>query len=219
MNGTLCHPRRGVYPCQEQFRACSPLPPCPTLTAALWTLLLALTAAKPPPRVAGWPLGCRELTAGPCGVRGHVRKWRGAQGHVWSPTAWAGVPACLPRCVASSKAPRRSVPQCPCLRDGGNESGQFTGWLLIAALSCLTLRPRGLKPARLLGSTGISRQEHWSALPFPPPGDLPDPGMESESPMSADSLPLNHQGLPHRVVVRVELTLIRTLSKHRMSTR
>ena len=27
-------------------------------------------------------------------------------------------------------------------------------------------------------STGFSRQEYWSGLPFPPPGDLPNPGME-----------------------------------------
>ena len=25
---------------------------------------------------------------------------------------------------------------------------------------------------------GFSRQEYWSGLPFPPPGDLPDPGIE-----------------------------------------
>jgi len=28
---------------------------------------------------------------------------------------------------------------------------------------------------------GFSRQEHWSGLPFPPPGDLPDSGIEPES--------------------------------------
>ena len=33
-------------------------------------------------------------------------------------------------------------------------------------------------------STGFSRQEYWSGLPCPPPGDLPDPGMESASLMS-----------------------------------
>ena len=27
-------------------------------------------------------------------------------------------------------------------------------------------------------SMGFSRQEYWSGLPFPPPGDLPDPGMK-----------------------------------------
>ena len=29
---------------------------------------------------------------------------------------------------------------------------------------------------------GLSRQEYWSELPFPPPGDLPDPGIEPMSP-------------------------------------
>ena len=31
----------------------------------------------------------------------------------------------------------------------------------------------------------FSRQEYWSGLPFPPPGNLPDSGMESASPASA----------------------------------
>ena len=31
-------------------------------------------------------------------------------------------------------------------------------------------------------SIGFSRQEYWSGLPFPSPGDLPDPGSEPESP-------------------------------------
>ena len=34
-------------------------------------------------------------------------------------------------------------------------------------------------------STGFSRQEYWSGLPFPPPGDDPDPGAESMSPAPA----------------------------------
>ena len=39
-------------------------------------------------------------------------------------------------------------------------------------------------------SMGFSRQEYWSALPFPPPGNLPDPGIEPRSPaLQADSLP------------------------------
>ena len=29
---------------------------------------------------------------------------------------------------------------------------------------------------------GFSRQEYWSELPFPPPGDLPNPGVEPVSP-------------------------------------
>ena len=43
---------------------------------------------------------------------------------------------------------------------------------------------------------GFSRQEYWSALPFPPPGDLPDPGMEPASltspALQADSLRPSH---------------------------
>ena len=39
-------------------------------------------------------------------------------------------------------------------------------------------------------SMGFSRQNYWSGLPFPPPGDLSDPGIEPGSPaMQADSLP------------------------------
>ena len=44
-------------------------------------------------------------------------------------------------------------------------------------------------------SMGFSRQEYWSGLPFPSPGDLPDPGMEPGSPaLQVGSLPLYHLG-------------------------
>ena len=46
-------------------------------------------------------------------------------------------------------------------------------------------------------STGFSRQEYWSELPFPSPGVLPDPGIKLISAvLQADSLPLSHHGLP-----------------------
>ena len=35
-------------------------------------------------------------------------------------------------------------------------------------------------------SMGFPRQEYWSELPFPPPGDLPNPGVEPASPVLAD---------------------------------
>ena len=39
-------------------------------------------------------------------------------------------------------------------------------------------------------SMEFSKQEYWSGLPFPSPGDLPDPGMEPRSPaLQADALP------------------------------
>ena len=38
-------------------------------------------------------------------------------------------------------------------------------------------------------SMGFSRQEYWSGLPFPSPGDLPNPGIEPRSPaLQADTL-------------------------------
>ena len=46
-------------------------------------------------------------------------------------------------------------------------------------------------------SMGFSRQGYWSGLPFPPPGDLPHPGIEPVSPeapvLQVDSLSLSHR--------------------------
>ena len=49
-------------------------------------------------------------------------------------------------------------------------------------------------------SMGFSRQEYWSGLPFPSPGDLPDPGIELRFPaLQADALtsepPGKHKGI------------------------
>ena len=47
-------------------------------------------------------------------------------------------------------------------------------------------------------SMGFSRQEYWSGLPFPTPGDLHDPGIEPVSPaLQADSLLSEPPGKPH----------------------
>ena len=43
---------------------------------------------------------------------------------------------------------------------------------------------------------GFSRQDDWSGLPFPLPGNLPDPGIDPVSPaLQVDSLLLSHQGI------------------------
>ena len=43
----------------------------------------------------------------------------------------------------------------------------------------------------------FSRTEHWSAQPFPSPGDLPNLGIKPRSPaLQADSLPAEPQGKP-----------------------
>ena len=48
-------------------------------------------------------------------------------------------------------------------------------------------------------SMGFSRQEYWSGLACPPPGDLPNPGIKPRSPaLQADSLPAEPPGKPVR---------------------
>ena len=48
---------------------------------------------------------------------------------------------------------------------------------------------------QVLCSWGFSRQEHWSGLPCPPPGDLPNPGIKPRSStLQVDSLPSKAPG-------------------------
>ena len=51
----------------------------------------------------------------------------------------------------------------------------------------------------------FSRQNYWSGLPFPTPGNLPNPGIEPASPVSpelqVDSLPLSHWRSPMTVII------------------
>ena len=47
-------------------------------------------------------------------------------------------------------------------------------------------------------SMGFARQEHWSGLPFPSPGDRPDPGIKHRYPaLQADILSTEPPGKPH----------------------
>ena len=49
-------------------------------------------------------------------------------------------------------------------------------------------------------SMGFSRQEYWSGLPFPSPGDLSDPGIEPRFPaLEADALTSEPPGKPYRI--------------------
>ena len=60
-----------------------------------------------------------------------------------------------------------------------------------------SLQRYGLQPVRLLCFWGFSRQEYWSGLPCPPPGDLPNPGIEPRCPaLQADSLLIESPGKP-----------------------
>ena len=52
-------------------------------------------------------------------------------------------------------------------------------------------------PPVMQETPAFSKQECWSGLPIPSPGDLPDPGIEPRSPaMQADSLPSEPPGKP-----------------------
>ena len=58
---------------------------------------------------------------------------------------------------------------------------------------------------KALPSMGFSRQEYWSGLPFPSPGDLPDPGIEPGSPaLQADALPSEPPG---NIVIKPQIWL------------
>ena len=61
-----------------------------------------------------------------------------------------------------------------------------------------SLRPYGLACQAPL-SMGFSRQQYWSGLPCPPPGDLPTPGIEPRSPaLQVDSVPIEPPGNPRK---------------------
>ena len=63
----------------------------------------------------------------------------------------------------------------------------------LVSKSCLTLAtPWTVVPQAPL-SMGFSRQEYWSGLLFPSPGDIRNPGIEPPA-LQVDSLPLSHRG-------------------------
>ena len=91
------------------------------------------------------------------------------------------------------------------------ESSRLCSCLLPLCFSCISLYPQSLSHVCLFEtlwttacqaplSMEFSRQEYWSGLPFPPPGNLPDPGTELASPVSpvlqADSLSTEPPGKP-----------------------
>ena len=76
------------------------------------------------------------------------------------------------------------------------------GGVCVQVQSCPALQPQRAPTVAHQAplSVGFPRQEYWSGLPFPTPGDLPDPGIERLSCVScigkADVLPLCHLGSP-----------------------
>ena len=70
--------------------------------------------------------------------------------------------------------------------------------LVLVTQSCLTVcDPMDCSPPGSSVHEIFSRQGYWSVLPFPSPGDLPNPGIEARSPaLQADSLPTELQWKP-----------------------
>ena len=56
-------------------------------------------------------------------------------------------------------------------------------------------------------SMGFSRQEYWRELPFPSPGDLPDPGIKPGSPTLQTLYRLSHQGSPGKIHI-IKFTIL-----------
>ena len=82
--------------------------------------------------------------------------------------------------------------------------GLFTDWatseatvvVLSSVVQSRLFTTPGLRPARLLCPWGFYRQEYWSGLPCPPPGDLANPRIEPRSPTwPADSLLFKPPGM------------------------
>ena len=84
------------------------------------------------------------------------------------------------------------------VRDGLNlktasAEGIFFGGGNLVGKSCLTLETLWTVACQAPLSTGFSRQEYWSGLPFPTPGDLPNQGIEPVPlALQVESLPLGH---------------------------
>ena len=86
----------------------------------------------------------------------------------------------------------------------------------------MKVKVKSLSRARLLAtpwtgayeappSMGFSRQEYWSGLPLPSPGDLPDPGIKPGSPaLEADTLTSEPPGKPLICVREWTLTSLKT---------
>ena len=76
--------------------------------------------------------------------------------------------------------------------------GEFYLITKVKSLSCVQLfATPWTKAQQAPPSMGFSRQEYWSGLPFPSPGDLPDPGIKPRSPaLQADALTSEPPGKP-----------------------
>ena len=102
--------------------------------------------------------------------------------------------------ILTSKDSSRRTRECASIGGGGG----------VVAKSCDSYNPTAcLAPL----SMGFCRQEHWSGLPFPSPGDLPNTGIEPRSPaLQADSLPSELRGSCASIIRCQKLHLLLSFS-------
>ena len=88
------------------------------------------------------------------------------------------------------------------------DEGMFSGCFKVKSLSRVRLFATPWTVAyQAPPSMGFSRQECWSGLPLPSPGDLPDPGIEPGSPaLQVDALPSEPPGKPQDVSSALHLS-------------
>ena len=85
-----------------------------------------------------------------------------------------------------------------CIQMGISFLFSFAFKVKVKSLSCVWLFATPWKVTyQAPQSMGFFRQEYWSGLPFPSPGDLPNPGIEPRSPaLQTDALPSDPLGKP-----------------------
>ena len=80
---------------------------------------------------------------------------------------------------------------------GGYRTTNLQGCAVLVAQLCPTFGDPMDCTSQDPLSMGFSREEYWSGLPWPPPGDLPNPGVEQHLPHCRQILhPLSSQGSP-----------------------
>ena len=133
------------------------------------------------PGCVGGQLSWREWLS--CSSRRH-----GAWVHLWSPVQAEMV---IKPTQISARKSRLCHKDCYCL----------VTQLCLTLCDPMEYSPSGLVPL----SMEFSRQEYWSGLPFPSPGDLPHPGIKPGSPaLRGDSLPSEPPGKPYTEVIKVK---------------
>ena len=65
-------------------------------------------------------------------------------------------------------------------------------------------------------SVGFSRQENWSGLPFPSPGDLPNPGIEPGSPALEKAMAIHSNALAWKIPWTEEPDRLQTMGSQRV---